>query len=140
MKDKFFLDTNIFIYSFDKSSSGKQDISKKLILEAVSSNLGVISYQVIQEFLNVCLTKFKVPLKISDAKEYTEKILYPMCDIFPSLEYYKNTIELKNKTGYSFYDSMIINAAINSKSRILYSEDLQHNQKIDSITIKNPFC
>lgn len=41
---------------------------------------------------------------------------------------------------FSFYDSLIIAAALESKCYMLYSEDLNPGQIIDSkITIVNPF-
>lgn len=52
MSDRFFLDTNIIVYSFDSSQPGKQLIAKKLIQDALQNQSGCISYQVIQEFLN----------------------------------------------------------------------------------------
>jgi len=44
-----------------------------------------------------------------------------------------------NKWQFSFYDSLIIAAALQAKCNVLYSEDLQHNQKVHSLTILNPF-
>jgi len=55
MPDKFFLDTNIIIYSFDSNDPLKQLISQQLIKNALSHKIGIISYQVIQEFLNVAV-------------------------------------------------------------------------------------
>ena len=63
MRDKYFLDTSIFVYSFDKNFKEKQKIAQKLISNAVKSGKGVISYQIIQEFLNVATGKFKYAIK-----------------------------------------------------------------------------
>ena len=52
----------------------------------------------------------------------------------------KKAIEIANKYGFSFYDSLIINAAIESGCKMLYSEDMQHGQVIEKkLTIINPF-
>lgn len=138
MKDKFFLDTNILVYSFDSSSPPKKEAAKDLIKKAHAGK-GCISFQVIQEFLNVATHKFEMPLKATDAQNYLAKVLYPICDIFPSEKLYFNTLEIMKRWKFSFYDSMIIAAAIESESDILFTEDLQHNQKIFSLTIINPF-
>ena len=53
MKDRFFLDTNIIVYIFDKHSKQKNQIAQELLKEALQSGTGVISFQVIQEFCNV---------------------------------------------------------------------------------------
>ena len=63
MKDKFFLDTNIIVYSFDSGDSAKRKVSGELIKRAHQGK-GCISFQVIQEFLNVATRKFEKPMKI----------------------------------------------------------------------------
>ena len=51
-----------------------------------------------------------------------------------------NREEAARKYNYSFYDSLIIAAAIESGCSILYSEDMQHNQLIEEkLKIVNPF-
>ena len=59
MKDRFFLDTNIIVYSFDSNAVEKQKKARELIAESLSSGNGIISVQVVQEFLNVATKKFK---------------------------------------------------------------------------------
>ena len=63
MPVRYFLDTNIVVYSFDSTAPRKQSTAKKLIKNAVGLNIGIISYQVIQEFINVATHKFIEPLK-----------------------------------------------------------------------------
>jgi predicted nucleic acid-binding protein len=62
MSAKYFLDTNVFVYSFDASQHSKQEVALALIGDALQSGLGIISTQVIQEFLNVATRKFDVSL------------------------------------------------------------------------------
>jgi predicted nucleic acid-binding protein len=139
MSGKYFLDTNIFVYSFDNTNPGKRDTAEKTIADALSSGQGIISFQVIQEFLNVATSRFEKPLSIPDAREYLEEILLPLCEIFPSNAFYRNVLEIKERTHYSLYDSMILQAALEGECRTLYSEDLQDGFKIFDLTIKNPF-
>ncbi len=139
MKDNFFLDTNIFIYSFDDQESQKQIIAQDLIKLALSSQKGVISYQVIQEFCNVAMQKFKQPLTVSDCGNYLENILSTLAIFFPSLDFYQSALKIKQRYEYSWYDCLIISAALLSKCSILYSEDLQHEQVIQDLQIIDPF-
>lgn len=139
MSGKFFLDTNVIVYSFDNDSPVKRDKACDIIAEALSSGNGIISFQVVQEFLNVATGKFKKPLSITDTREYLEEILLPLCDIFPSNGFYLNTLEIKERTGISFYDSMIVQAALEGGCRTLYSEDMQDGFKLFDLTIQNPF-
>jgi predicted nucleic acid-binding protein len=63
MNAKYFLDTNVFVYSFDDGKPAKKERSLALIQEALENGSGIISTQVIQEFLNVATQKFAVPMR-----------------------------------------------------------------------------
>ena len=139
MKDKFFLDTNIIVYSFDSENESKQVIARNLIAQAFCHQHTSISYQVIQEFLNVALKKFKVPLTPSDAQIYISTTLEPLCEIFSSISLFYKSIEIQERWHFSFYDSLIISAALSANCTVLYSEDMQHEQRIEELTIINPF-
>ena len=139
MSDKFFLDTNIFVYCFDGTRPDKQLRSLALIAEALQTGQGMISTQVIQEFLNVAIRKFVVPLKHDDAKLYLQKVLYPLCRVVPGLDYYQTALDLHHETGYSFYDALILAGALSGGCSILYSEDLQVGQQVERVQIINPY-
>jgi len=137
MKDKFFIDTNIVVYALSLESE-KKSISKQLIKQAHKKS-GCLSFQVIQEFLNTVTKKFQIPLKKEDAQKYLSEILFPICEVFPSEKLYISALDIREKWKFSFYDSLIIAAAVEANCKILYSEDLQHNQKIYDLTILNPY-
>lgn len=139
MNDRFFIDTNIFVYTFDSKDSKKNSISRSLIQKALTSGMGVISYQVIQEFLNVATRKFKCPLTPADSRNYLQKILNPLWQVYSTIEMFEQAIEISERWKYGFYDSLIIAGAISSGCSILYTEDLQNGQKIQSVEIVNPF-
>ena len=138
MKDKYFIDTNVFLYTFD-SDPFKKEIALELIQEALSHQKGIVSYQVLQEFLNVVLKKFKVPMKIDDCKVYLETVLFPLCEVFPDQNLFMRALDLKKKFKFGFYDAVIVASALHGGCQILYSEDLQHRQKIEQLMIVNPF-
>ncbi len=139
MNDKYFIDTNIFIYSFQPDEPKKQSVAQELIRNALKKQTGCISSQVIQEFLNVATKKFKPPLSHQESLKYLDTVLAPLCEVFSSLEMYHKTIEITERWKYSLYDSMIIAAALQANCAILYSEDLHHGQQIESLVITNPF-
>lgn len=139
MSAKYFLDTNIIIYSFDDRMPEKKTRSLSLIAEALQNGDGIISWQVIQEFLNVATRKFKVPLKPEDARLYLQKVLHPLCQVFPDLDIYQEALNLQEKMNYSFYDALILAGALREGCTILYSEDLQDGQQVDGLRIVNPF-
>ena len=139
MSDKYFIDTNVLIYSFDASRPAKRETARNLIAEALEEGTGVISYQVIQEFLNAATRKFAVPLKLNDAERYLDTALEPICEVFSSAELYHLALEIADEWRFSFYDSLIVAAALEAECKVLYSEDLQDNQTVRGLTIRNPF-
>jgi predicted nucleic acid-binding protein len=139
MSVEFFLDTNILVYTFDPKNTDKRERARSLVETALQSNVGVISYQVVQEFLNVSTRKFAMPMAPDAARDYLNIVLEPLCAVFPSIALYQRAIGLSERWRYGFYDSLIIGSALEAECSILYSEDLQDRQKIESLTIVNPF-
>jgi predicted nucleic acid-binding protein len=139
MSAKFFLDTNIFVYTFDEGNPGKRERAREIVAETLSGPRGIISYQVVQEFLNAALKKFSKPLTAADAERYLTIVLEPLCAVFAGFELYHQAIDIANRLKYSFYDSLIIASALQAGCSVLYSEDLQHGQKIGGLRILNPF-
>jgi len=140
MNGKFFLDTNILIYSFDSGELAKQQQAQRLITQALDSQEGIISFQVVQEFLNAARRKFINPLSATDCQTYLVQVLMPLCQVFPQLDLYKKALVIEERYKYSFYDSLILAAALQSYCQILYTEDLQSGQTIEqTLQIINPF-
>jgi predicted nucleic acid-binding protein len=139
MSAKFFLDTNIFVYSFDGRHPAKQKKAQDLIDQALADHSGLISSQVVQEFLNVALRMFEKPLSVHEGRSYLDLVLNPLCEVFPTVKLYHQALELQGETGFSFYDSLIIASAFAGGCKVLYTEDLQHNQRVAGVTIQNPF-
>ena len=127
------------MYAFAVKSEPKRDIARNLIRWGLEENRGIISTQVIQEFLNVALRKFSRPFTLKDAHEFLETVLHPLCAVFPSITYYSRALELYKQNGFSFYDCLIVAAALEADCNILYSEDMQHGRQIESLRIINPF-
>jgi predicted nucleic acid-binding protein len=139
MNDKYFLDTNILIYSFDSNHPTKRKIARDLVSGALEKGKGIISYQVIQEFLNVATRKFAVPLSLKDTRLYLNIVLEPLCEVFSSMELFHQALEISDQWKFPFYDALIVAAALQADCRVLYSEDMQDNQTIKGLSIRNPF-
>jgi predicted nucleic acid-binding protein len=139
MSDRFFLDTNIFVYSFDPSAKKKAQTATQLIRRALSTQKGIVSYQVIQEFLNLALKRFAPPMTAADAGQYLSTVLRPLLAVHSSYALFEEALRHQASNRMAWYDSLIVAAAIASESDLLYSEDLQHGQKFGSLRIVNPF-
>jgi len=140
MNDRFFLDTNIFVYSFDRRSPAKAKRSAGLIKEAVTSGRGIVSYQVVQEFLNVALKRFEKPLTTSEAEQYLATVFRPLLSVYASQSLFLEALRLSGRYRLSWYDSLIVAAAVEGQCATLYSEDLQHGQRMGQIDTQNPFA
>ncbi len=134
-----FIDTNVFIYLFDETDEHKRTIAEQLIRKALETRSACISHQVVQETLNVVTRKLPSPMSAENARRFLEQILTPLWQIMPSLALYRRDLDLQSRYGFSFYDALIVAAALESGCTRLYTEDLQHGQKIDGLVIENPF-
>ncbi len=134
MNDRCFVDTNLLIYSIST------DAVKASRVEALLQNSEelVISTQVINEFVHTCYRKNLLPAQ--DIQRVVEDFLlfFELSTLDESTIF--SAFDLKARLGYSWYDSLIIAAALASGCSILFSEDLQHGQVVDGrLTIQNPF-
>jgi predicted nucleic acid-binding protein len=131
--NKVALDTNILVYLYDFSNDKKRHISESLI--AVNPS---ISTQVISEYLNVAKRLQKLP-----KQEVLEKCirLLSFCEIISmNAGILIEALALMRRYDFQLFDSIIVASALEANCRILYSEDLQHNQVIENrLTIVNPF-
>ncbi len=131
MQDKCFLDTNILLYLL--SNDNRKAISKELIRLNHT-----ISIQVLNEFSNVSVRKFKI--STNDTKEFIEVISKKLDVVSFSKTTILNALDLKSKYNLQFYDSLIVATAIENHCNILYSEDMQDGLIVDNtIKITNPF-
>ena len=139
MSARFFLDTNIFVYSFDRASPAKNRRATQLIREAVSTSKGIVSYQVVQEFFNLALRRFAQPMTVPEAEQYLGAVFRPLLTVQSSPALISEALRLTARHRLSWYDSLIVAAAIEGGCQILYSEDLQHGQRLGELKIVNPF-
>jgi len=133
-----FLDSNVLVYFMDTVDTRKYEIARRLVRETPRSDL-VISFQVIGETLNVLTQKVQPPLSEDEARSFLNLTLLPIWRVPPSEGLYQSVLLIQGRYGYRFYDSLIIAAALEAGCDRLYSEDLQHGQHIDGLTILNPF-
>lgn len=135
---RVFLDTDVLVYVYDVRDLAKQKTAVELVESILSSGEGVISLQVVQEFCNVIIRK--IPAVDRKGLLVTlDTVLAPMVVQTPDLAFYRRAISLQAANSLSFYDALIIQAAIDLGCETLYSEDLQAGQKFGGLTVVNPF-
>ena len=134
MNDKRFFDTNLVVYLYSQDEPDKQSIAKNLF----KNHQPIISTQVLGEIANVLRRKFQ--LEYTDIVAAITQITEVSQVATISDDNIIHALHLADKYQYSFYDSLIIAVALAENCTILYTEDLQHGQIIEStLTIQNPF-
>lgn len=134
MSAKSFLDSNIIIYAHTDLDLQKQQVAQQII----ASEETIVSTQVLQETANTLFRKFDFSwpeIQTILAEASSNNLLHTNTAATIS-----DACRLAERYGFSFYDSLIVAAALETSVTLLYSEDLQNGQVIDgTLTIKNPF-
>jgi len=132
MSARPFLDTNILVYAFTTNDP------RSARAEALVAEGGVVSVQVLNEFVNVSRGKLQRPRQeIEDALGALETLLDAPLPLTP--EIHKAGMSLARDHKLAFYDALIVAAAVHAGCSVLYSEDLQDGRAMEGVTIRNPF-
>src|SRR5690606_22257862 len=113
--------------------------AEDLVISSLQKGSACISFQVIQETLNVITRKIASPASPEDARRFLDHVLLPLWRISPSQALYHRCLDVQSRYGYGFYDSLILAAALEAGCARVYSEDLKDGQQIHGLTIRNPF-
>ena len=134
-----FVDTNVLVYARDRSEADKQRRAAEWMGSLWETGLGRLSYQVIQEYYDTLTTKLDPPRSTEDAREDVTAL-----GAWSPVGIDHRTIEgawdVQDRYGYSWWDSLIVAAALQSGSRYLLTEDLRTGQVIGRLTIISPFA
>lgn len=136
MKERSFIDTNILVYTDDADSPEKCRLAVDLVEDAMRSNLGVISTQVLQEYFVAATRKLDVDVV---AAKRRMQLLFRLNVVQITPDDVLAAIDVHRLHTLSFWDALILHAARKAACSILLSEDMNHGQVIEGIRIHNPF-
>ena len=131
-----FVDTNILVYAHDRTSPNKQRISIDLLERLDAERTGRFSTQVLLEFYSAVTRKLRLSADIA-AAILDDLARWPVYT--PSAEDIVESARLAAKHSFSIWDALIVQSAIRSECDILWSEDLQHGRRFQTLIIRNPF-
>lgn len=134
MPAKAFFDTNVLIYAVAENDP------RNTKAEELLTSGGVLSVQILNEF--VAVARRKISMSWSEVSEALDvfRVLFPS-PLPITVELHEAALKIAEKQGYSIYDGLVVAAALEAGCTILYSEDLQHGQKLDGrLTVRNPFA
>jgi predicted nucleic acid-binding protein len=132
-----FLDANVILYAFDDDLV-KRAIAEDILQDAEAANT-CISFQVVQDVLNALSRRSDASKTESATLPLFEAVLRPLWRVYPTEDLYRRALSLRQRYQYTYYDSLIIAAALESGCDRLLSEDMQHGQRIEGLVIENPF-
>jgi predicted nucleic acid-binding protein len=138
MKDKVFIDTNIFVYFLidDEKHAEKSQELRKIIKFLLNKEI-IISVQVLNELYAV-LSKYKIPEDL--IRQKLEFIILKTAISQTNIETIRKAWHIKLQYKYSYWDSLIVSSALQENCQLLLTEDLQNNQTIESsLKIVDPF-
>ncbi|OHC73527.1 MAG: pilus assembly protein [Rhodospirillales bacterium RIFCSPLOWO2_12_FULL_58_28] len=129
---KRFFDTNILLYLLSSDAAKADQVEEMLVAGAV------VSVQVLNELTSVALRK--LGMNVAEIREALDPIA-AICRVAPlTIDIHQRGLQVAERYRFSFYDALIVAAALDSGCTMLYTEDMQDGQMIDNtLTIKNPF-
>ncbi len=133
-----FFDTNVLVYLFDEDSPEKQAAARELLRQETADGRAVLSTQVLQEFYVAITRKLALPVPPPTALQ----ALADLCAL-PVVQVDKDLVlrgaRRSQAGGFSFWDALIVEAALQARATTLWTEDLQHGQTVETLRIANPF-
>ena len=134
-----FVDTNVLVYAEDVSAGRKHQAARDLLIQLWNDADGVVSVQVLQEFYVTLTRKVGKPLNATKALAIVKEYLaWVVVDNTPKL--LVAAVGLQQRAQLSFWDALVVQAALDAGCDRLYSEDLNAGHKFGSLTIVNPFA
>jgi predicted nucleic acid-binding protein len=138
MNDKTFVDTNVLIYAHDLDAKAKQHVATKVLRELWIERTGVLSMQVLQEFYVNVTRKIARPISQNSARLVVST--YATWCINTTAAEIATAFQIEDTARISFWDALIVAAALRSGARRILSEDLNAGQTIAGVLIENPFA
>lgn len=134
-----FVDTNVLLYAHDATETVKQPLAIAALERLWTRRTGVLSTQVLQEFYSVAITRRRPPLDAGFARH-----VVGLYSVWSVVTVQPDTIlaasRLAERHRIAFWDALIVEAARVAGAARLLTEDLNHGQVIDGVTVVNPFA
>jgi predicted nucleic acid-binding protein len=134
-----FFDTNVFVYLFDEDSPVKRARARRVFDEEARSGQIILSPQVLQELYVTVTRKLARPLPPRTAlAALTQLSAFPLVRVDSST--ILRAVRLHQSASLSFWDALIVQAALEGGCARLFSEDLQHGRRFEGLVVENPFA
>jgi predicted nucleic acid-binding protein len=139
MSDKVFVDTNVLVYAHDKDAGRRHAVATRLVTELWETRRAVISTQVLQEFYVNATRKIPSPLPRATARRIVNTYAVWQTELVapPDIQL---ASELEEQHQLSFWDALIVAAALKGGASAILTEDMSPGRTISGVRIDNPFA
>ena len=133
-----FIDTNVLLYCVDERDIDKRDRAREWIAACWQRRCGRLSTQVLNEYCYNVKKKFSRQLSQDGARTQVRRYQNwrPWAIDQPTVEV---AWAVEDRYRLSYWDALMVAAAQQQGCTLMLTEDLQHDQRIDSVRILNPF-
>jgi predicted nucleic acid-binding protein len=133
---RHFFDTNVLVYSQDAREPGKREVARVMIGEAIGADAFVVSTQVLVEFYAVCVRR----KLLGPGRALGLVQLWSEHDtVSQTPELVMRGLALHQAHSISMWDALIVQAALDARCDVLWSEDLQHGRRFGNLEVHDPF-
>lgn len=139
MSAKVFIDTNVLVYLFDDSEPKKRDKARRRLEAAHEGHDLVVSTQVLQE-LFVALTRGSSPIAPQDIAAQAVRQVAALTVVQIDAPLIFAAIEARQRLQLSFWDALIVSAAVEAGCQTILTEDLSDGHELDGVRVENPFA
>ena len=137
--DRFFIDSNILVYSYDDAEPGKKSLAQEIIASLARNGSGALSVQVLGEFFNIATRRIPIPLTVDEATAVIDDMSRSLAVLDIDSAMVRRAIATHSRYGTSYWDSLIIAAAERAGCTRILSEDMNPGQSYHGIVAVNPF-
>lgn len=138
MTGPVFVDSNVWVYTKNLENLWKARRAASWIESLDGEGRLRVSYQVVVEFYSVATRRSKHPVDIAGIRKNVWRLL-SLTPIATDETLIDAAFAIEDRYRFSWWDSLIIAAAKKGGCRYLLTEDMQHRQNIDGLTIIDPF-
>jgi len=139
MNANIFFDTNILLYAYTNHEPQKKTLAEDHIADALRYGIGVVSVQVLNEFIANACRKLVPAMTLTQAREEVDLFISGMRVVPIEVDDIHEALRLAQTHQINYWDALIIASAQKAKCRTLLTEDLNHGQKFGHLQVVNPF-
>jgi predicted nucleic acid-binding protein len=133
-----FVDTSVLVCAFAEDQPDRHDVARRLVTQLTEAGTLRLSTQVLQEFIATVTGKARKPLSRDEAIRRMD-CLSEWLTVATDYLSIREAVQLSTEAIISFWDALIVVAAARSGASVLYTDDLNHGQKLLGVTVVNPF-